>query len=132
MAKIKLRIIKPNKIKVEGEYDHIIIPGVEGDFGVSTGHTPFITKIRPDILTLYQNKNTEQYSIHDGFVTVENDIVTILTERIESKEEIDIARAKKAKERAERRLKAKEEDVDFRRAEFALKRSLARIELANV
>ncbi|MCF7793518.1 MAG: ATP synthase F1 subunit epsilon [Candidatus Cloacimonetes bacterium] len=129
MAKIKLEIIQPVKKKIEGEYDHVIVPGVDGDFGIMENHTPFITKIRPGILQLFNNRSSEEYAVHDGFVTVDDNIVKIVCDVIEHRSEIDKTRAASAKKRAEKRLKSNQEDTDFRRAEFALKRSLVRLEV---
>jgi len=127
MAKIELEIIRPIKKKITGQYDHVIIPGVEGDFGISEGHTPFITKIRPGIMQCYQGDKMEQYAIHDGFVTVDNDRVKVVCDVMEQDSEIDFNRAEAAKKRAEQRMKSNSKDVDYRRAEFALKRSLIRL-----
>ena len=129
MTKIHIKVIQPNQIRIDKKYDHVIVPGVDGDFGISFNHTPFITKIRTGVLRLFQNDKYEEYAIHDGFVTVENNIVTIVCDTIERKDEIDIARAKASKERAEERLKSSKENINFRRAEASLKKALVRLEL---
>ena len=129
MEKIFVEIIQPKRILVSGEYDQIIIPGVEGDFGVLANHTPFITKLRPGILEFISNDNSEAFEIHNGYVNIQNNQVKIVCETIEKREEIDINRAKQAKERAEMRMKSNEENIDFRRAELALKRALVRLNL---
>ena len=129
MSKIHIKVIQPTQIRIDAEYDHIIVPGVDGDFGISFDHTPFITKIRTGVLQLFQNNKSEDYAIHDGFVTVENNVVTIICDTIEKKDEIDIARAKASRERAEKRLKSSEENINFRRAEASLKKALIRLEL---
>ncbi len=129
MSKIHIKVIQPTQIRIHAEYDHIIVPGVDGDFGISFDHTPFITKIRIGVLQLFQNNKSEDYAIHDGFVTVENNVVTIICDTIEKKDEIDIARAKASRERAEKRLKSSKENINFRRAEASLKKALIRLEL---
>ena len=129
MSKIHIKVIQPTMIRIDKDYDHIIIPGVDGDFGISFDHTPFITKIRTGVLQLFQNEKSEEYAIHDGFVTVENNVVKIVCDTIERKDEIDIARAKASRERAEKRLKSSEENINFRRAEASLKKALVRLEL---
>ncbi|MCF7857890.1 MAG: ATP synthase F1 subunit epsilon [Candidatus Cloacimonetes bacterium] len=131
MSKIHVTIIQPTKIKVDQEYEHIIIPGVDGDFGVSPEHTPFITKIRSGVLQLFTGSKTEKYAIHDGFVTVENNTVKIVCDTIEKENEINAKRAKSSKERAEKRLKSSESDINFRRAELSLKRALIRLSLGS-
>jgi len=130
MEKLKLIIIQPQKIFLETEFDDIIIPGKDGDFGVFIGHTPFISVIRPGVMEIYNEKEVTKYALHDGYVTVENNEVTILCEIIERADEIDKTRAEAAKERAEIRVKSNQSDIDFRRAENALKRAVARIDIS--
>lgn len=127
---VKVKVILPSGIKIEEECESITIPGIDGDFAVLEGHTPFITKIRPGVLSVDNRKNSVQYAIHDGFVTVEDNLVTVVTERLEGASEIDKGRAEDAMKRAKERLaqNSNESEVDFRRAEFALKRALTRIQ----
>jgi len=127
MEKIKIKIIQPQKIVLETECDNVIIPGKDGDFGVYTGHTPFISVIRPGIMEIYNDQEVNKFAIHDGYVTVENDLITILCEIIEKAEDIDKNRAEAARKRAEERIKSNKDETDFRRAEMALKKSMARI-----
>ncbi len=129
MNKLKIKIIKPQKIIMDAEFDNIIVPGKDGDFGVYPGHTPFISVIRPGILELYNNEETIKFAIHDGYVSVENDQVTILCELIEKEDEVDTARAEAARKRAEDRIKSQKEDIDYRRAEIALKKAMARLQI---
>ncbi|NQV19753.1 MAG: ATP synthase F1 subunit epsilon [Armatimonadetes bacterium] len=131
MDKIHLEVIQPTQTKINEDVDHIIIPGVEGDIGVSLDHTPLITKIRSGILFLYNGSNIEKYAIHDGFATIENNTVIIVCEVIEKFSEIDETRASAAKERAENRLKSSAENIDFRRAEFAMRKALARLDIVK-
>ena len=131
MAKIQIEVIEPTQYKVRGEFDHVIVPGIDGDFGIDLDHTAFITKIRPGILHLYKGNKIEQYAIHDGFVTVEDNNVIIVCDTVENNSEINTRRANSARERAEKRLKGSAEEIDFRRAEFALKKALIRLEIGE-
>jgi F-type H+-transporting ATPase subunit epsilon len=131
MGNIKIEVLQPHQIKVKNQYDHVIVPGIEGDFGVAEEHTPFITKVRPGILKLYKGNEEERYAIHDGFVTVENNVIKIVCENIEKEDEIDIARAEASKARAEKRLRTSEGEIDYRRAEIALKKALVRLKIVN-
>ena len=128
MAKVHLEVLQPTTTKIDGDFDHVIIPGIDGDFGVYPDHTPFITQIRQGILRVFNDDTEEKYAIHDGFVTVENSKVNIVCEVIEKASEIDEKRAKAALERAEQRMKSTNENINFRRAEASLKRALARLE----
>ncbi|MCD6181770.1 MAG: ATP synthase F1 subunit epsilon [Candidatus Cloacimonetes bacterium] len=129
MPEIKIVIIQPHQIKLERTCDQVVVPGVDGDFGILPGHTAFITKIRPGVLKVFDETEMTNYAIHDGFVTVESDVVKIVCDVIEEEAEIDVDRAQDAKLRAEKRLQGEKSDVDFRRAEFALKRAITRLEI---
>jgi F-type H+-transporting ATPase subunit epsilon len=130
MEKIRLVVIQPHQTKIDAEFDHVIVPGVDGDLGVYAGHTPLITKIRPGILTIVDNEKKTFYAIHDGFVTIEPEVIKIACETVEKSDEIDTARAESAKDRAEKRLAGNEKDIDFRRAEAALRRAMSRLEIS--
>ena len=129
MANLKIKVIKPTGVELQEDGEHIIVPGVDGDFGISAGHTTFITKIRPGVIQIFNQKKVDKYSIHDGFVTVEEDQVTIVTETFEAENQIDEERVIASNERAVKRLKdVNNKETDFRRAESSLKRSIARLE----
>ena len=128
---LKLKIIQPTRTVIDTECDHVIIPGVAGDFGVSAGHTPFISQLRSGTIVVYysgKKKGKDNFAIHDGFVTIENDTIRIVCEIIEKNKEIDRSRAEKSKKRAEERMATREGEIDYRRAESSLKRALARIQ----
>ena len=126
---LHLKIVTPKGIFLEDDVNEIVAPGTDGDFGVLIGHTPFISSVRPGILKIYKNEKPELYSLINGFVMVDVDKVRIFTEIIENPEDIDVKRAERAKERAEKRMQEKKEDTDLRRAEAALKRAIARIQI---
>ena len=128
---IHLKIVTPRGIFLEDDVSELVAPGKDGDFGVLIGHTPFISSVRPGILKIFKNDKPELYSLMNGFVMVDVDKVRIFTEIIERPDDIDLKRAERAKERAEKRLLEKREDTDLRRAEAALKRSIARIQISE-
>lgn len=128
MSNIHVEIVQPTGVKLDLMIDSIILPGIDGDFEVLADHTPFITKLRPGTLFIQKEDQEIKYAIHDGFVTVENNRIIVISDTVESSSEIDIKRAEAAKERAEKRLFSEnKESIDFRRAEIALHRAIARI-----
>ena len=110
----------------------IVVKGVAGELGILPDHIPLVTplKIAP---VKVKKGNTEQFiAVHGGFMEVRKGKVVILAESAELPGDIDVERAKAAKERAERRLNAANRDeIDFRRAELALQRALNRLEVAG-
>ncbi|HHI87676.1 MAG TPA: F0F1 ATP synthase subunit epsilon [Candidatus Cloacimonetes bacterium] len=128
---LHLKIVTPDGVFMEDDVPELVAPGTEGDFGVQIGHTPFISSIRPGILKIFRNNKPEIFSIMNGFVMVDIDKVRIFTEIIERPEDIDVNRAKRAKERAEKRIAERNEETNMRRAEAALRRAVTRISIAE-
>ena len=128
--KIQLEVVTPEKMVISEMVDIVIATGVEGEFGVLPGHIPFLTPLKVGELR-YRIANKHDYlTVMGGFTEVSHNKVTVLAEAAEQARDIDIERAKKAKERAERRLaeaQAKKEGIDYVRAEAALKRAILRI-----
>ncbi|HUU50768.1 MAG TPA: F0F1 ATP synthase subunit epsilon [Nitrospinota bacterium] len=130
--KISLEILTPDRQLVREEVDTVTAPGVEGEFGVLPGHTYFITKLGIGMASYSVGSEKKHLSISGGIAEIGPDRVNILTDVAEIPEEIDIERAKAAKERAEARLAGKtDEDVDYTRVWAALQKALARIRLAS-
>lgn len=127
----KLKIISPDRVFFDGEAEMIEVRTTEGDIGVLKGHIPLTTIIAPGILKIIEGNNVKEAALHNGFIEIQKDKVTILAETCEWPDEIDINRANEAKIRAERRLKGSDGQINEIRAEMALKRSLTRIELVN-
>ena len=129
---IKLEVVTPDRMVLETEADVVVCPGVEGQFGVLAGHIPFLSAL--DIGEMYYKTGgkTEYLAVAGGFAEVTGAKVTIVAEAAELGHLIDIERAKRAMERAEKRMAAgKVADVDWARAEAALRRSLVRMKVAG-
>lgn len=124
---IKLEVVTPDKVVVSEEVEYVGVPGLLGQFGVLKNHIPFLSALA--VGSLYYRKGSElQYVfVSGGFAEVSPDSITVLAESAERAEDIDIARAKKAKERAERRLQNEKEKTDYLRAQAALNRAIQRL-----
>ncbi|MBF0199856.1 MAG: F0F1 ATP synthase subunit epsilon [Desulfamplus sp.] len=129
---IFLEVVTPSKVVISEEAQIVVAPGSNGEFGVLRGHTTFLTSLNTGTLRYKDPAGQEKLIfINGGFAEVLPGKVTLLAESAEKKEDIDLARAKKAKERAEQRLAAKGENVDFVRAEASLRRAIQRISLVG-
>ncbi len=126
-----LQIISPTRIFFDGEVDMVEMRTTEGEIGVLAGHIPLTAVLQPGVVRIKQENGTKEAALHDGFVEIRKDKVTVLAESCEWPDEIDVSRAQEAKERAERRLKSGKKEVDVLRAELALKKALTRIDLAG-
>lgn len=132
---IALEVVTPTGAVVNENVDIVNAPGYGGDFGVLANHAPFLSTIKIGILSYETGKKRQSLMISGGFCEVSNNKITFLVESAEFGSQIDVERAMKAKERAEKRLtKAQShgESVNVMRAEAALQRSLARLKASNI
>ncbi|MEE4134937.1 MAG: F0F1 ATP synthase subunit epsilon [Desulforhopalus sp.] len=132
---IRLEVVTPSGAKVNEDVDIVNAPGYGGDFGVLANHAPFLSTIKIGTLTYENGKKRESLMISGGFCEVSNNKITFLVESAEKGSEIDVERAMRAKERAEKRLaQAAQQAENFNRAraEIALQRALARIKVAKL
>jgi F-type H+-transporting ATPase subunit epsilon len=129
---IFLEVVTPSKAVVSEEAQIVVAPGSEGEFGVLKGHTTFLTSLKIGTLRYKDASGQEKLVfINGGFAEALPNKVTILADSAERKEDIDVERAKQAKERAEKRLTTKAENVDSVRAEAALRRAVHRLSVVN-
>jgi F-type H+-transporting ATPase subunit epsilon len=131
MNKMPIEIVTPERRVYSNEVDMIIARGGDGDLGILAGHTPVVTTLKVSHLRI-RNEGTETtIAVSGGFLEVKPEKVTVLAEAAELPEEIDVDRATRSKERAERRLNDKGDSTDHARAELALARAINRISLAT-
>jgi F-type H+-transporting ATPase subunit epsilon len=133
MGKLHLEVVTPEKVMVSQEVDIVVAPGTMGEFGVLEGHVPFLSGIEPGELRFTSGSQTERFLVTTGFSEVSNDKVSVLVDAAEKATEIDLDRARKSMERAKERLATDRgsEDVDFLRAEAALKRAIVRMRISE-
>ena len=124
-----LRIITPERLFYENQVDMVEFNTTEGETGVLPGHVPLTVIVKPGILDITEPEGDKVAALHAGFAEILPDRVTILAEIIEWPEEIDEERARAARERAEERLRSKTAETDLARAETALLRAVARIQV---
>ena len=125
--KMMVRVIAPERVFYEGEASFLEFNTIEGIIGLYPKHIPMTVVVAPGVLKIREDGGDKEAALHSGFAVILGDSVTILAESVEWPDEIDVNRANEAKVRAERRLAAKESNIDVHRAEMALKRSLARL-----
>ena len=133
MDSIKLQIITPQKVLYDGDVTMIEYNTTEGYVGVLPGHIPMTQVLASGKFAIYETKNEEPKvgALHAGFVQIMPDLITILAEIVEWKEDIDVERAKLSADRAKKRISEHPENLDVARAEVALKKALTRIEVAS-
>lgn len=129
--KFNLKIITPDREFYAGDVEMVEFNTIEGEVGILKGHIPISMIIAPGVLTITSDGESTNAALHAGFVEVLPDRVTILAEIIEWPSEIDVERAKEAKDRAEARIRDVLEGTDIARAELALRRAMTRIDVTQ-
>jgi len=132
--KLKLEVVTPRGAVVSDDVDIVTAPGTYGEFGILANHAPFLSTIKIGVLTYKKDGHEDELMVSGGFCEVSNNKVTFLVESAERGADIDVERALRAKERAEKRLAeaiSKQEKIDRARAEAALQRALSRLKVAE-
>jgi len=126
---IHLRVITPDRMFFEGDVDMVEFNTTEGEIGVLPGHIPLTVILKPGILAITEGEEQKEAALHAGFAEILPDRITILAEIVEWPEEIDEQRAEEAMQRAQERLAGHKPETDMVRAQAALMRAMARIEV---
>ncbi|MCL7451548.1 MAG: F0F1 ATP synthase subunit epsilon [Anaerolineae bacterium] len=133
MAQIRCEIVTAERTVFEGDVDMVLAPGIEGQLGILPKHAPLMTSLTFGELVIHRENQPDEFiAIGGGFMEVGPEHVIILADSAERAEEIDIAAAEEARQRAQQTMEQKQrEDVDFVRAEAALRRSVIRLKVAR-
>lgn len=91
MASVHFELVSPEKLVFSGEVEQVDVPGVEGDFGVLAGHAPYVSTLRPGILTVHVAGRAEKIVVLGGFAEVSDKGLTVLAELAESVADFDRA-----------------------------------------
>jgi F-type H+-transporting ATPase subunit epsilon len=127
--KIELEIVTPERKVLSETVDSVVIPGTQGYLGVLPGHTPLLTGLMIGELSYVQDGKEHVLAVSQGYAEVLRGKVSVLAERCEKAEEINVDRAEKSKQRGEEVLNRKDVPMDdFRRAELRVQRAIARIQ----
>ncbi|MEW6770928.1 MAG: F0F1 ATP synthase subunit epsilon [Bacillota bacterium] len=128
----KLVVVTPARVVFTDEVRMVVARGADGDLGILPEHAPLITSLKTDVVRVEKGGRWQHMAVSSGFMEVKNNRTVILADAAELAEEIDVERARRAKERAEERLRAPGPDVDVIRAEAALLRALARLKAVEL
>ncbi|HNQ01714.1 MAG TPA: F0F1 ATP synthase subunit epsilon [Syntrophales bacterium] len=127
-----LEIVTPEKLAYSGTVEEVTCPGSEGEFGVLRGHASLLSAIKFGELSYLKDGKRVSYAVNTGYAEVTGSKVTVLVETAERADQIDVERARRAKEAAEQKLaKFAKEDPEYERAKIALERAEARLKIAG-
>ena len=129
---LTLEIVTPERMVFRGAVEEVTIPGTEGEFGVLPGHASLLSSIDIGELRFLREQKRTRYAVSTGYAEVTARKVTILVETAERSDQIDLERARRARERAAGTLaKLPREVDDFDKTRLALLRAVTRISVAE-
>ena len=133
MKELKLEIITPTKVAFTGNVKSLTVPGSLGSFQVLFNHAPLMSTFEVGRIKLENgHAETNEFATGGGTIEVKDNVILVLADSLESKEEIDITRAQGALQRAKNRLgNRSKEEIDQIRAEAALARAVNRLKFTD-
>src|SRR5512142_2653265 len=130
--KIRLKIVTPVRLLLDEEVDEVTAPGALGQFGVLPNHISFLSLLEPGEVSYKQGAARHVLAVSGGYAEVLDNVMTILAPAAEFAADIDVGRARRAKEQAERRMAGlRYEEKEFGVCEVVLRRAQARLEVAE-
>ena len=131
MATFRLELVTAERMVYSGDVSMVVAWGVEGQLGILPHHAPLMTMLQPGELIIKKDDKETYMAVSGGFLEVRPDKVIVLADACERAEEIDRTRAEEAKRLAEEIMKAPPPGTETASAEAALRRSLARLKVAE-
>uniref|UniRef100_A0A7C6AG22 ATP synthase epsilon chain n=1 Tax=candidate division WOR-3 bacterium TaxID=2052148 RepID=A0A7C6AG22_UNCW3 len=130
--KFRLEIVTPERLVYSEDIDILTVPTVQGEISILAKHIPLVTIISPGEIRIKKDNEIEYMAITGGFVQVLPHKVIILADAAERAEEIDLERAMKARERAQKLMEEKRADkMTHAEAMAAFQRALVRIKVGQ-
>lgn len=129
---LRLRVLTPTHTVLDREVDFVLLRTKEGDMGVLHGHEPSAVLLDIGVLRAYVDKEqTELLAVMGGFATVRDNRVTVLSDIAEPPDKIEAAIARRERDRAENQKREQGADLEMRRAESALRRTLVQMDISS-
>lgn len=126
-----LQILTPQKSVFKDTVDEVVVPTTEGEIAILPNHVNFLTMVSPGELLVKKNSNISSLAITGGFMEVNNNKITILTNYAIMAEDIEIAKVEEAKRVAEKIMQEKVSEKDFKIAQGELFKSLLELKVAT-
>ena len=131
MTKMRFDIVTAERLVFSEEIDILVAPGYLGELSVLPNHAPLLTTLKPGEVRMVNGTNETYIAVSGGFLEVTTGKVTILADTAERAEEIDFDRAEEALRRAQERVTSHKTDMDLERALSSVKRSQTRLMVAR-
>ena len=131
---MNLKIITPEKVAFEGEVDELIAPTVQGEIAILPHHIDLLTQLSEGELVIKLKGKEQHLAITGGFLQIESDTLTLLSDYAVRSEEINAQKALEAQRRAEEILKKKSDQVNQRDlilAQSQMRRAILELKVAR-
>ncbi|MDD2956428.1 MAG: ATP synthase F1 subunit epsilon [Oscillospiraceae bacterium] len=131
MNPFPLQIVTPDGVYFDGEAEKVVVRTTEGEVGILRNHADYVAALDIGEARVTVGEEVRRAACNSGMVSVSKGLVRIVAVTFEWADEIDLERAERAKENAEKALQEKNSNVEQRTAELKLKRALTRIKVAK-
>ncbi|RDW22257.1 F0F1 ATP synthase subunit epsilon [Oceanobacillus arenosus] len=131
MKTLTVSVVTPSGPVLEDDFEMVVCRAENGEIGILPNHIPLVAPLSISAIRLKRDGEERHIAISGGIMEVSANKVTILAQSAEKPASIDVQRAREAKARAERRLQSKQDNVDYVRAEQALKRAMNRLDISG-
>ena len=132
---LTINVVTPDGSVYENTTDVVICKTTVGEIGIMPNHLPLLASLAIDeVRVKVDDENFDEIAVSGGFVEFSDNNLSVVASAAERKETIDVSRAERAKQRAEKRIEeAKNEnnDIDLRRAEVSLRRAINRLNISK-
>lgn len=133
MSTYRLKIVTPDKVAFDGEAERLVARTIDGDVCILARHTDYLTPLGiGQVKVKAAGKDFRIASCSGGTLIVSDGEVTLIASTFEWADEIDVERAEKAKEKAERRIESHQTDYEMKLAEMKLRRALNRLKTGRI
>ncbi|MDC0873687.1 F0F1 ATP synthase subunit epsilon [Gammaproteobacteria bacterium] len=127
MSNIKISIVSSSEEIYSGEATMVFATGSLGELGIAPGHTPLLTGLAAGPVRVQNGSEEETFFCSGGFIEVQPNAVTILSDTAERADSLDESEALKAKEAAEQSLADQQSTIDYTKAAAQLAEAVARL-----
>lgn len=131
MSNLHLKVVTPTKVFFDDDIEMLIARGLNGDFAIMKNHVPLIAALDIRDIKIKQNGKFEIAAIAGGYLTFKDNNITIMSDAVEWRKDIDRQRALIAKEKAEDTLAKAKEAQEIDRAEISLKKAINRLKVSE-
>ncbi len=132
MNTFHLQIVTPDGLLFDGQAQRILVRTTEGDVGILSGHSDYVTPLATGVAKVtLESGETKLAACSGGLLSVKKGITRLVANTFEWGDEIDVERAKRAKEKAKQKISVETSEYEERAAEIKLQRALTRIRVGE-